>query len=396
MNAKALSQWWGSLQLAQQFVLGSFFVLITGMALIGWWVSSQIRESVTDHTAQAAALYLAGTVSPLVQELADRQHLSSETIQRIDSLLDESPVRERIVSMKVWNLNGTIVYSKWKEMIGKTFSPSSSFEIARTGGVAAEFGSDAHEEDVHERTSGVPLLEIYAPVRAKDSLRVIAVSEFYSRGEKLDADLHEATVLSWIVVAGVTFLMLTALFGIVYGGSRTIDQQRLQLKRQVGELETLLSQNEELRRRLQQSHLRIAESNEGILQRVGADLHDGPAQLLSFALLRLNKLLPPRDDRACESGGEQIHRVRKALKDALTEVRNISTGLSLPRLSPASLHDTIALAVALHMHLQVRSRGPDKRISTRWRTWTTGGGGRRRGDRDQRIRSRLGISLRCG
>jgi signal transduction histidine kinase len=81
---------------------------------------------------------------------------------------------------------------------------------------------------------------------------------------------------------------------------------------------------------------------------VGADLHDGPAQLLSFALLRLNKLLPLPEDSAGENTGEDIRRVRSALRDALTEVRNISTGLSLPRLSQASLHDTIALAVALH------------------------------------------------
>jgi signal transduction histidine kinase len=318
------------------------------MVIIGWWVSTRIREDVTDHTAQAAALYMAGTLDPLIQELADAPKLSSETIQRLDALLQQSPIRDQVVSLKVWNLNGTIVYSKWKDMVGRSFPPSPSFKAARSGEVAAEFDTEAHEEDVYERASGHPLVEIYAPVREKDSLRVIAVSEFYARGEKLEKDVREATVLSWFVVAGVTLLMLIALSGIVYGGSRTIEEQRRQLTHQIGELEKFLNQNEELRQRLQQSNFRIAESNERILQRVGADLHDGPAQLISFALLRLNKLLPPGDRVSSENEGEEIRRMRSALNDALTEVRNISTGLSLPRLGQASLHDTIALAVALH------------------------------------------------
>jgi signal transduction histidine kinase len=318
------------------------------MAIIGWWVSSRIRDDVTDHTAQAAALYMAGTLDPFIQELADVHQLSSETIQRIDVILQQSPIRERVVSLKIWNLNGTIVYSKWKDMIGRNFPPSPSFSAARAGDVAAEFDADSHEEDVYERAAGEPLVEIYAPVRAKDSLRVIAVSEFYLRGEQLAKDLREATALSWIIVAGVTLLMLTALSVIVYGGSRTIQQQQRQLTQQIGELEKLLTHNEELRQDLQRSNCRIAESNERILQRVGADLHDGPAQLLSFALLRLNKFLPPADAVAGGNRGEEIRRVRNALKDALMEVRNISTGLSLPRLGQASLHDTIALAVALH------------------------------------------------
>jgi signal transduction histidine kinase len=342
----SLAGWWHSLQLARQFVLGSALVLLAGMLTIGWWVSNRIRDGVTDHTAQAAALYMAGTLDPLIQELVDAQQLSSETIQRIDALLEQSPIREQVTSLKVWNLNGTIVYSKWKDMIGRSFPPSSSFTAARGGGVAAEFDTEAHEEDVYERAAGEPLVEIYAPVRAKDSLRVIAVSEFYSRGEKLEKDLREATLLSWLVVAGVALLMLTTLSGIVYGGSRTIDHQRRQLTHQIGELEKLLAQNEELRQRLQQSNFRIAESNERILQRVGADLHDGPAQLLSFALLRLNKVLPPPDGTVGE--GDEIRRMTNALKDTLAEIRNISTGLSLPRLGQASLHDTIVLAVALH------------------------------------------------
>ena len=303
---------WFRLGLAEQFFITSAIVLLAGMASIGWWVSTRIEHDVTENTAQAAAIYLTGAVGPLVQELEGSPSLSTDTIKRLDALLEQSPIREHIVSMKIWSLDATITYSKWRDMIGKNFPPSENFSAARSGRVAAEFSAEPHEEDWHERLAGQPLLEIYAPVWANDSLKVIAVSEFYANGSKLQSDIREATLLSWVVVAGVCAIVLAALSGIVYGGSRTIERQRNQLTQQVHELELLQG-------RLRQSSLRTADINERVLQRIGADLHDGPAQLLSFVLLRL-KRFRPLIEPAGQKEVEELDRIRTALADTLTEV----------------------------------------------------------------------------
>ena len=63
---------------------------------------------------------------------------------------------------------------------------------------------------------------------------------------------------------------------------------RAELVEQLSETRRLLDQNEKLRASLQKMSENAAEINERILQKIGADLHDGAAQLLSFSLLKLD------------------------------------------------------------------------------------------------------------
>ena len=116
----------------------------------------------------------------------------------------------------------------------------------------------------------------------------------------------------------------------------------------LGRLRNLLEQNEELRARLQQSHAIVADINERTLQRIGADLHDGPAQLLSYSLLRLNKFNPLIASYGGERELAELQQMRTALANTLTEIRNLSSGLSLPLLETASLAATIRIAIEKH------------------------------------------------
>jgi signal transduction histidine kinase len=344
----AIGKRWGALNLARQFVIGAAIVLVAGMAAIGWWVSHQIANSVTIHSAQEAALYMESSVAPVIQELQNSDTLVPATLDRLDSILNNPAIRDRIISMKIWRLDGTIVYSKWRERIGKQFAPTEAFSRAAAGDVAGEFESDPHTEDELERRIATPLLEIYAPVRAAETHKVIAVSEFYARGDKLADDLRLATLLSWLVVGAVTILMMSALAGIVYRGSRTIDEQRQLLTKQIGALKSYIDQTEELRQRLQQSNASVADINERTLQRIGADLHDGPAQLLTYALMRLGSIPSLIEGANSTRGAREVEQMRSALSNALSEVRNTSAGLSLPELQNATLAETINLVVALH------------------------------------------------
>jgi signal transduction histidine kinase len=133
----------------------------------------------------------------------------------------------------------------------------------------------------------------------------------------------------------------------VLKGSKTIDQQRGQLTNQITELQSLLSQNEDLRHRLQRSNENVADINERLLRRVGSDLHDGPVQLLTYAMLRLHKLAPLAESSGPQSR-EDLQRMREAMGDALLEVRHISSGLALPELNVATLDEALSLAIAAH------------------------------------------------
>lgn len=107
----------------------------------------------------------------------------------------------------------------------------------------------------------------------------------------------------------------------------------------------LLAENDALRRQVDSLFVRTAETHEAFLRRVGSELHDGPAQLIAFALLRLDSLHP---ENSREPTLNDFERIRTALTDSLSEIRGISAGLILPELEQVSPADVLRLAAHNH------------------------------------------------
>ena len=335
--------------LTVQFLIAGSLVLLMGMLSIGYWVTTEIKEGVTQNTAAATALYMESFVAPQVQNLTHTNRILPETQRTLDNLFKDSELGRRIVSFKIWKEGGLIAYSSNPSIIGKTFPVTEELTRSLAGEVTAEFGDLDDEEDAAERARGQPLLEIYSPIRETNTGRIIAVAEFYETATALEQNLARAGLKSWLVVALATLLMMGALSGIVVRGSRTIERQRTQLQVRVEELSTLLSQNSELRDRLQVSSNRVAEINERYLRRIGADLHDGPAQSISYALLRLDSLKAAwRKHQPDGVDPEEIGAIRDALNEAMFEIRELSAGLTLAKLEEMSPHMVLKEIIGAH------------------------------------------------
>lgn len=348
-----ISRWftakWGRQTLTRQFLFAGSFVLLGGMFMIGFWVTERIEQGVTRNTATSAALYMASFVAPLVQELAHTDRVTAKTQAKLDAILKDTDLGRKVVSFKIWKENGLIAYSSRPAIIGMTFPPTPNLRTAWKGQVAAEFDTLDDEEDAHERAAGRPLLEMYSPIREVGTGRVIAVAEFYEMAGVLKENLLWSNLQSWFVVATVTLTMLAALSGIVIRGSRTIEHQRSALENRVGDLSALLAQNEGLRSRLQRGSQRTAEINEHYLRRISADLHDGPAQLLALALLRLDSLKPLIKEAKSESADEvNLDAIHASLTEAIGEIREICTGLTLPHLDELSAKQVLRQVVTTH------------------------------------------------
>ncbi len=135
---------------------------------------------------------------------------------------------------------------------------------------------------------------------------------------------------------------------IVLRGSRTIDSQRRALNDRIDELSALLRQNEALRARVQRATQRATSLNESYLRRIGADLHDGPAQLVAYASLRLDspKLADPRTP--AEEREASLTNIKTSLDDAMAEIRAICSGLMLPHIETDSLAALLKRAIVAH------------------------------------------------
>jgi signal transduction histidine kinase len=116
--------------------------------------------------------------------------------------------------------------------------------------------------------------------------------------------------------------------------------------------------------------VRAAEVNEAAMRRLGADLHDGPAQDLGIALMRMEPLRQALDQHQEITGRQppdpeviafDLNLIHTALHSSLQEIRNMAGGLRLPDLQDLDLAGTVRKAVTDYSRKtgrQVTMNGP--------------------------------------
>ncbi|ETX27493.1 sensor histidine kinase [Roseivivax isoporae] len=333
------------MSLANRFALASGLVLVIASLAVGRYVNARIEDSVVRNTAIATALYMESFVSPLSQQLAEGDALSPNGRRALDEIFTNTPLGERVVSYKIWKPGGRVVEASDDALVGQVFEPGPGLRAAWAGTVSATFDELGDEEDAGESALGLPLLEIYSPIREVWSGEVIAVAEFYEINTQLRDDLVDARRAAWTLTAAVFFAVGALLYLIVLGGSRTIERQRRDLDAQYREMAVLSARNADLRLSVQRAAARASASAEAFLRRIGADLHDGPAQYLAFAALRLDDL---KARQASAEARSELDGVSDAVAQAMAEIRAISRGAGLPDLARLGAGEVAEAAVAAH------------------------------------------------
>jgi len=314
--------------------------MILAAYAVGAWVSDRIEQGVVRNSGASAALYIESLIPSQTFDIEGGAGISASARLALQQVFQHGILRDSIVTYNIWSEDGEVLDSFRPEQRGRTYEPSEALLIAWSGEVASQFQNLEIQAERPESTLGIPLLEVYVPIRDARTGEVLAVVEFYQRAEGLAAELLMAKRDSWKLIIQIFGLSWVSLFVIVHAGSKMIERQREQVKAQLVESLRLSKHNEVLRERVAQAAQRSAAQSEKIMQRIGHDLHDGVAQHLSLASLRLGAAgLGP-------SGDAEI--VRKSLANAMTELRAISRGLALPDLAMLSLTACAAQAVNDH------------------------------------------------
>lgn len=326
-----------------QFVLAAALILGLTMFFVGKLVSARIERAAVQSAAEAGAHYMEAFLEPYVQEMSRDSGLSAASVESLDHLMDSRSLKRHIVSIKIWRADGTVVYSTAKSLTNRKF-PMDEIAEALKGNVVTDLEDLDQEENEFERNLHVPLYEIYAPLRDFNTGKVIAVGEFYEMAASLEQEINRIRQQVWMVVGAATLAMLTLLFFLVRRGDKIIQRQQVALRLRLLEQTRLHVSNAALQRKITTATQEFSRINELTLRRIGADLHDGPAQLLTLILIRL-------DDLAEHCAGvdqESMETIRGAATDALREVRDLSRGLALPEINDLSLVEELQLVGQRH------------------------------------------------
>ncbi len=146
------------------------------------------------------------------------------------------------VMLKIYNTDGVILYSNKKELIGQSFIDHPELEKALEGAVEIEIERDLEETEENLYEQGFRgLMEFYIPIIGEAG-EVDGVVEVYQVLDPLDKAIRQAQLIIGSLILGGLGLLHLALFGIVRGASRTIDESQ-----------TILRESEESHRTLVES-----------------------------------------------------------------------------------------------------------------------------------------------
>jgi len=331
------------------FLVVIVVVLQIGMIVAGGWVSSRLVSGVVNNHTSSTVLFTDNLLEPRLQDLRFSSSLPAESLRSLDELLSSKPMARSIVALRIWK-DDTVVYAADHSTIGQTLPRSATRARAHTGKVAAEYGLLDHQELVEEYGFRKPLLEIYAPIRETGTDHIIAVAETHQYEPALAGDVRTAKLASWLLFGSIATSTLLVHVAIIRNANRIIRRQRAALSDQGEELTGMQRANSTLRH-AREASLRVTAMNEQILRRVGADIHDGPIQLVAVSLLRLDALKEIVAAKENVSVGEArvtIRILRDTLADTMAELRDMAAGLTLPELDKLTVPELLATVARRH------------------------------------------------
>lgn len=332
---------------SRQFLLAIVSVLAVGMVVIGSWIAHLIETNALDRTAAISAIYLESIAAAQLLERPNGEIGNSKTHAELDRLFIEGPLHREVLRFKLWEPSGRIDYSNDHEQIGLRFPVTGRLADALAGTVQTRISNLQEFDNQPEQARWTEMLEIYVPVRSVTTGKVFAVAEFYLSVESLKRDIRAAQQRSWALIAASTVALYLLLFGLVRRASNTIKEQQHDLRHQLQQLLALLDENDRMREQLREAGVSTTTLNEEFLIRIAADLHDGPAQTIAFALMRFDEFAATC--RGCSSSpanaAQELRNIHSALQSSLRDVRKISSGLAVPGLGDLSLADTVRRAV---------------------------------------------------
>lgn len=228
---------WSALSPAGRFALAGIAASAVLAVALGVFIPLEIRQ----HLLNAEARGLEAAVSALAPALPDLRNgrLSPEAIDQTDRLVDRALLDADHVRAKLWSLDGTILYSDARSLIGHQF-PDVRQRLADVveHGIQFEVTDLAEPENVYERGYS-RLIEYYIPVRALSG-ETLAVFEIYEDVVLLEDALRGITVATWLAIGSGLSVLLVFLVVLVRASVRAISRDRAEAEARASELAVLV------------------------------------------------------------------------------------------------------------------------------------------------------------
>lgn len=305
--------------------------ILAVMIALGMFVSARYRETQMRAIAETGAVYIEGFLAPLALRSVPQQPSDLSLRPLLDATAARLTAAQSFGELRIWGPDGRVIYST--DTVGADENhDSTELDAAFAGQTSWKLTLKAAPGPDHDAPIMPPYIEIYAPIRDPVTREIVAVGEIYQNATAIVRENKVVAMALWTAIGGATLGLLALQTLALRQGSA--------LRRHLAHLRHLAEQNARLRQEAEEARIQSARANEQVLNVIGAELHDGPVQMLGLAALI-----------AGEGGGRTLpdgSTLSGMVAQVLHQLRTIAEGLILPELERLSATEALRLAVARH------------------------------------------------
>ncbi|HEY0919715.1 sensor histidine kinase [Devosia sp.] len=336
------------LPLSLRFLILAVVVVALAMLVLGSWIGHYLQASISQGIAVSWASTVDSLVSNRFTALPDEGPISPADRATLDMMFEVGSEADstRLLHIRVWRRDNWLLYESEGSLVDP-ISPEDFRAAAERGEVTSRVMPIPLEAVGPIESHTLRVLRIYTPLHRSGSDEVFGVAALYYSAQSLLDIQFRALVNVWIVAGLIGLGVIGVLYLVVDRASRTVARQRARLARNLVASRRLSREVHALHAASERLRLDATSANESLLAQVGSDIHDGPIQLLTLIILRLSKAAA-KVTRGLPHDVSELHTTIQLATETMEELRNISTGLVLPELTPLSLGDAIGLAISRH------------------------------------------------
>lgn len=245
-----------------------------------------------------------------------------DAVAAFDHLVRTELLRGRVVRVKLWAADGSVLYSDQSGQIGEHFAlDANEQQVLRFGGSDARLAElDAAEEP--DQSQG-RFLEVYARVKTPSGQPML-----FETYLKMDSVLAYGSSWMWALVPAVLLALLT-----------------LQLC-QLPLAWRLIRRVQQGQRDKEVLQRRALEASNHRRRRIAADLHDGLVQHLVGVSLSLSTAAGPLRSNGQTEAADQLEEAADATRAGVTDLRSLITEIYPPSLEQLGLRASIVELLA--------------------------------------------------
>ena len=272
---------------------------LAAVAVVAVLASVAIRHTTNQEALRdARELTRTAALSAVDPDLTDRVVTGDPAaLARLDRAVRTRVLTSPVVRVKIWDLDGRIVYSDRQALIGRRFALSpAQLDAARRGGVAADVSDATEPENVFERGLG-KLLEVYLPVRTPGG-RPLLYEEYLRYGAIAESSRRQWNALL-PAFGGALLVLALAQLPLAFWLARRLEQREQ-------EREALL--------------VHVVEASDRERRRLAQALHEGPVQELAGLTWRLSaaaRRAPPPLDTELDESAAAARQAQRGLRSVL-------------------------------------------------------------------------------